>query len=83
MSNLIKQIFESVILQESDTHKMGSRMDSWIAEHTAPLSNQLDAELMEEVKNLLYATALRSEEEGFQLGIKTLIKLILEMMADS
>ncbi len=83
MSNLIKQIFDSVILQESDTHKMGNRVDSGIAEYTVPLSNRLDAELLEEVKNLLYATALRSEEEGFQLGIKILIKLILEMMADS
>ncbi len=31
----------------------------------------------------MYSTAIRAEEEGFQLGIRMIVKLVLEMVMDS
>lgn len=83
MSELLKKIYEGVIQHERVAVEMGHRVDRWIDTLTAPYKEQLDAGQMEQLQNLMYSTAIRAEEEGFQLGIRMIVRLVLEMGADS
>lgn len=83
MSDLMKKIYEGVIQHERVTVEMGNRVDRWVDELTAPYKGQLDAGQMEQLRNLMYSTAIKAEEEGFQLGIRVIVKLVLEMVSDS
>ncbi len=83
MSELLKKIYEDVIQHERVSVEMGNRVDRWVDTLTAPYKEQLNAEQMEQLRNLMYSTAIKAEEEGFQLGIRMIVKLVLEMVMDS
>jgi len=83
MSELLKKIYEDVIQHERISVEMGKRVDAWVDTLTAPYKGQLDADQMEQLRNLMYSTAIKAEEEGFQLGIRMIVKLVLEMVMDS
>ncbi len=83
MSELLKKIYEDVIQHERVSVEMGNRVDRWVDTLTEPYREQLDARQMEQLRNLMYSTAIRAEEEGFQLGIRMIVKLVLEMVMDS
>ena len=83
MSDLMKKIYEGVIQHERVAVKMGNRVDRWIDELTTPYKGLLDAGQMEQLRNLMYSTAIRAEEEGFQLAVRIIVKMALEMIEDS
>ncbi len=83
MSELLKKIYEDVIQHERVSVEMGNRVDRWVDTLTEPYKEQLNAEQMEQLRNLMYSTAIKAEEEGFQLGIRMIVKLVLEMVMDS
>ncbi len=83
MSELLKKIYEDVIQHERVSVEMGNRVDRWVDTLTEPYKEQLDAGQMEQLRNLMYSTAIKAEEEGFQLGIRMIVKLVLEMVMDS
>ncbi len=83
MSELLKKIYEDVIQHERVSVEMGNRVDRWVDTLTAPYKEQLNAEQMEQLRNLMYSTAIKAEEEGFQLGIRMIVKLVLEMVTNS
>ncbi len=83
MSELLKKIYEDIIQHEHVSVEMGNRVDRWVDTLTEPYKEQLDAGQMEQLRNLMYSTAIRAEEEGFQLGIRMIVKLVLEMGMDS
>ncbi len=82
MSELMKKIYEGIIQHESVAVEMGKRVDTWVDTLTAPYTEQLDAGQMEQLRNLMYSTAIRAEEEGFQLGILIIVRLMLEIISD-
>lgn len=82
MSELLKKIYEGVILHERVAVEMGNRVDRWIDTLTAPYKEQLDNGQMEQMRNLMYSTAIKAEEEGFQLGIRMIVRLMLEIDTD-
>lgn len=82
MNELLKKIYESVITYEKDTVEMGSRVDVEINKLIKPYAEQLTDKEMEQLKNLLYQTALTAEQEGFQLGIKYTLKLLFDLLSN-
>lgn len=83
MSELLRKIYEDVIQHERVAVEMGKRVDRWIDELTTPYMEQLDAGQMEQLRNLMYSTAIKAEEEAFQLAVRIIVKLVLEMLSDS
>ena len=83
MSELLRKIYEDVIQHERVGVEMGKRVDRWIDELTTPYMGRLDAGQMEQLRNLMYSTAIKAEEETFQLAARIIVKLVLEMLADS
>lgn len=82
MNELLKKIYESVITYEKDTVEMGSRVEIEINKLIKPYTGQLTDEEIEQIKTLLYQTALTAEQEGFQLGIKYTLKMLFDLLSD-
>lgn len=82
MNELLKKIYESVITYEKDTVEMGSRVEIEINKLIKPYTGQLTDEEIEQIKALLYQTALTAEQEGFQLGIKYTLKMLFDLLSD-
>ena len=83
MSELLRKIYEQAIQDEDIAVEMGRRVDDWAKSLTVPYKDVLDEDQMELLQNLLFSTAIKAEEEGFQLGIRMIVKLVLEILADS
>lgn len=82
MNELLLKIYENVISREEECLEMEKRMGEWISTLAEPYSEQLDAHKMERLKDFMYSTAIRAEQEGFQIGVKMTMKLILELLTD-
>lgn len=83
MSELLRKIYEQAIQDEDIAVAMVRRVDDWAKSLTVPYKDVLDDDQMELLQNLMYSTAIKAEEEGFQLGIRVIVKLVLEILADS
>jgi len=83
MSELLRKIYEQAIQDEDIAVAMVRRVDDWAKSLTVPYKEVLDDDQMELLQNLLFSTAIKAEEEGFQLGIRVIVKLVLEILADS
>lgn len=82
MNELLKKIYESVIYYEKDTVEMGSRVEVEIHKLIKQYPEQLTDKDIEQIKNLLYQTALTAEQEGFQLGIKYTLKMLFDLLSN-
>ena len=82
MNELLKKIYESVIYYEKDTVKMGSHVDVEIHKLIEQYADQLPSSDMEKIKSLLFQTALTAEQEGFQLGLKYALKILVDLLSD-
>lgn len=83
MSEILRKIYEQAIQDEDIAVAMVRRVDDWAKSLTVPYKDVLGDDQMELLQNLLFSTAIRAEEEGFQLGIRVIVKLVLEILADS
>ena len=82
MNELLKKVFETVIIYEKDTVKMGGRVYAEINQLVQSSKDQFADSDMEKIKSLLYQTALTAEEEGFQLGLKYALKIMMDLLSD-
>jgi hypothetical protein len=82
MSELLLKIYQQVIENEDEAVDAGRRIDEWINHLTEPYQDQLKADETEKLKELMYSTAIKSEQEGFQLGVIILVKLMTELLSD-
>jgi predicted nucleic acid-binding protein len=82
MNKLFKEIFEHVISHEIKGKEMDKRVNKEINTLVIPYNMQLKETELEELKNLMYATALTAEQEGFQLGMEYAIKILISVLLD-
>lgn len=82
MNELLKKIYENVICYEKDALQMGERMDTVVNDLIEPYTEHFKEQDIETVKELMYAICLKSEQEGFQLGIQYTLKMLIQLLAD-
>lgn len=82
MNELIKKIYMEIICYEEDVLKTGKQLDREVATLLKPYEEELDEKHLEIVKTLMYQTILVAEQEGFWLGIKYAVKLMIEILSD-
>lgn len=82
MNNILRKIYQNILAYEKDVHKTEDRITEEIEKIIEPLKEKLNATELEELKNLMYQTSLTAEQEGFQLGMRYLLKLFLTLLAD-
>ena len=82
MNELLKKIYENVIAYEDDTLEVDKALDKQVKDLLEPYKNQFNEKDMETIRQLMYAILLKAEQEGFQLGVKYSVQMILKLLMD-
>lgn len=80
MSELLK-IYENVIRHEEETVSMERRVTEEIIRLSKPYEEQLSSKELEKLQDTMFSVALTAEHEGFQLGVKYIIRLLAECLS--
>lgn len=83
MKELLKRIFTDVISREEDSLATDKYIDNKVQEIVDGYAEKLKDEELEELRGLLYQTALIAEQEGFVLGMKYMLKIAISLLSNS
>lgn len=81
MSELLLKIYENVIRYEEEAISMEKRITGEVDRLTKPYARKLDIKELETMQDIIFDIALTAEQEGFQLGVKYLAKLLAECLS--
>ena len=82
MDNLLKKIFTDIISQEDDARKSDKYIDMEVQNIVDNYKETINAEELEELRGLLYQTALIAKQEGFTLGMKYMFRIMVSFLKD-
>ena len=77
MKSLLNEIYENIITNEEDVIKMNCKLDAEI--QNIVKESQNDSVDMQDV---YFDIAFLAQRQGFKLGIKYALKLLLELQSD-
>ena len=80
MQELLRKIYDTVILYEEGTINKGIIIDDKINSLAKSYQNRLTALEQEELKTILHEVALFSEREGFILSAQYTVKILTEVL---
>lgn len=75
MERLLKKIYEGAVKDEPEAVGMEKAVSGYVVELLKPYE-RLDDKGREEIKDMLFSVALMAEQEGFELGVRTVLKLL-------
>ena len=76
MNQLLKKIYENVLVYEESTQKITKEVDETIKAIMESYQNQLAYEEQEKLQDLLSSVALTATQAGIELGIQFLFQLL-------
>lgn len=79
MNDLLKKIYDTIICYEDETINLGKELDKEVNRLVQPYQNLYNEQELEELKAKLYSISIQSERAGFILGVKWMMKLLLEI----
>lgn len=80
MNDLLLKIYENVIRYEKEAISMEKRITKEVDAICKPYKDKLSADALEELQDILFEIALSGEQEGFQLGVICLTRLLVEFL---
>lgn len=82
MKNILRKIFKEVISKEKDIFLMEKKLNDDMERYMVRYKEDFSESDMEKVRDCVYYAALVSEEEGFYLGMKYALKMLLDLSED-
>lgn len=82
MNDSLRKIYDTIICYEDETIEAGKRLDDEVKNVIMPYEKKLNINELEELKALLYGISNYSEREGFILGVKWAVKLLMEILSN-
>ena len=79
MNALLKKIYDTIVCYEDETINLGKELDKEVNRLVQPYQNLYNEQELEELKAKLYSISIQSERAGFILGVKWMMKLLLEI----
>ncbi|MDD6482482.1 MAG: hypothetical protein PUF65_09540 [Lachnospiraceae bacterium] len=79
MNALLKKIYDTIVCYEDETINLGKELDKEVNRLVQPYQNLYNEQELEELKSKLYSISIQSERAGFILGVKWMMKLLLEI----
>ena len=79
MNALLKKIYDTIVCYEDETINLGKELDKEVNRLVQPYQNLYNEQELEELKSKLYNISIQSERAGFILGVKWMMKLLLEI----
>ncbi len=80
MEDLLSKIYDKVAFYEEDSIQLGKEFDCLVEDTLKPLENSKTEPEIEEIKELIYKASYSAEKLGFQIGVRFMVKLFLEIM---
>lgn len=76
MEDLLKKIFDQVLMNEKETVKCNKVVDDKVEKVAESYKDKLSEEDLEKLKDDLFSVSLLAEQTGFELGVKFLFQLM-------
>ena len=83
MNELLKKLFDNVVSNEKETVEVNKQVDKKVHTILDHYKEQLTTEEFEKLSADLYYIALISQQEGFELGMKYLLKVAIALLSNS
>lgn len=81
MRSFLKELYSKVVYYGPEQLAVGKRLDEEIATLLEPYKAKLSEKEVEELQNLMYTVVYSAEYEGFCMGAKTTVGLLLELLS--
>lgn len=81
MKNIFEQVYKQVIYYGQEQIKSGKRLDDEVSELVAPYRSKLSQQEIEELQNLMYTASYTAQYEGFRLGAKAVIHMLIDIVS--
>ena len=81
MKNLLEKIYKQVIYYGQEQIKSGKVLDDEVSELIAPYRSKLSQQEIEELRNLMYSASYTAQYEGFRLGAKAIVNLLIDILS--
>lgn len=82
MNDLLKKIYNDVLVYERDVVKINKKVDEEINRLVEPYTKQLSDDEMEKLKEMLSIVGLTAEQVGFENGVRFALKLLYPLLND-
>lgn len=76
MNDLLKKIYNNVLVYEKDTILLNTEIDNEINMLIKPYADTLNTDEIEQYKNILSSIALTAEQTGFELGVRFILSIL-------
>lgn len=80
MEDLLSKIYDKAAFYEEDSIKLGKEFDCLVEDTLKPLEENKTEPEIEEIKELIYKAAYSAEKFGFNIGVRFMVKLFMEMI---
>ena len=78
MEGLLGRIFDSVVSGSDESIEFGKKFDEEVSEIIKPLTELMDENEVETIRELIYESAYYAEKHGFYEGVHTAIRFLAE-----
>ena len=82
MNDLLKKIYNNVLVYEHDVVKTNRQADEEIHQLVAPYTKQLSNEETEKLNDLLSMAVLTAKQAGFENGVRFAVKFLYSLLCD-
>lgn len=82
MTDLLKRIYNDILVWEENTVKIDRKVSEKINEITDRYSGQLTPDKLEMLKDILYEVAFTAEHAGLKIGMKFILELLYSVFED-
>ena len=80
MEELLSKIYDRIVIYEKDCISLGTEFDQKVAEKLEPMKESISEDELDKLKELIYWAAFLEEKDGFRLGVKFTLKLLMEIL---
>ena len=80
MEELLSKIYDRIVIYEKDCISLGTEFDQKVAEKLEPMKESISEDELEKLKELIYWAAFLEEKDGFRLGVRFTLKLLVEIL---
>lgn len=81
MKNLIEKLYKKVIYYGEEYIQSGKRLDEEVSKLLEPYRNKLSQSEIEELQNLIYTASYTAQYEGFRLGAKAVVNMLIDILS--
>lgn len=82
MNELLRKIYNDVLVYEHDVVKINKQVDKEINQFIEPYKKQLQDNELEKLNDFLSTVTLTAEQAGFENGVRFIVKLLYSLLSD-